>query len=158
MPTVFIGIGSNLGDREKNIQRAKDFLGSVRGVRITGSSSIRETDPVGGPKQGNYLNAVWRIETDLDPERLLEHLQQIETQLGRERKEKNGPRILDLDLLAYGNEVIREKDLTVPHPRMHERVFVLQPFCDLAPEWTHPVLKKTVKELLNYLEPLPGKS
>jgi 2-amino-4-hydroxy-6-hydroxymethyldihydropteridine diphosphokinase len=149
MSQVFIGIGSNLGEREKHIQRAKDCLGSVRGVRFLACSRIRETEPIGGPPvQGKYLNGVWQIETDLGPKKLMEHLMEIERQLGRVREEKNGPRTIDLDLLFYEQEIIDRPGMVVPHPRAHERLFVLEPMADLDPDFRHPVLKKTIKELL----------
>lgn len=151
MPKVFIGVGSNLGDREKQIRLAKDLLGSIRGVRFFRCSQIRETDPVGGPPQGKYLNAVWEIETGLSPRGLLKELLMIEKTLGRDRKEKNGPRTLDLDILFYEDQVIRERNLTIPHPQLQERVFVLEPMAELEPDLVHPVLKKTIRELLNNL-------
>jgi 2-amino-4-hydroxy-6-hydroxymethyldihydropteridine diphosphokinase len=151
MPTVFIGVGSNLGERATSIQRAHDLLGSVRGLRFLACSAVRETDPVGGPPQGKYLNAVWQIETELSPEKLLEQLLAIENDLGRVRDKKDGPRTIDLDILFYEREIIDRPGLRVPHPRLHERAFVLAPFCDLEPEFIHPVLRKTIKELLNNL-------
>ena len=149
---AFIGVGSNLGDRAKNLQRARDLLGSIRGIRVLACSSIRETEPVGGPaKQEKYLNGVWQIETELSSRKLLDHLVEIEKQLGRVREEKNGPRTIDLDILFYGQEVIHQPELTVPHPRLHERIFVLEPLAEVAPDFEHPVFKKTMKELLEIL-------
>ena len=149
---AFIGVGSNLGDREKNFQCARDLLGSIRGIRFLACSKVCETEPVGGPaKQGKYLNAVWRIETELNPRKLLDRLMEIEKQLGRVREEKNGPRTIDLDILFFGQEIIRSRELTVPHPRLHERAFVLEPMAELAPDFAHPIFKKTMKELLTAL-------
>jgi len=149
MPQAFIGVGSNLGEREKHIQHAKDCLGSVRGVRFLACSQIRETEPVGGPAgQGKYLNGVWQIETDLGPKKLLEHLMEIERQLGRIREEKNGPRTIDLDILFYEREIIDRPGLVIPHPRVHERRFVLEPMAELDPDFIHPAFKKTIRVLL----------
>ena len=153
MKQVFIGVGSNLGDREKHIQRARDFVGSVRGVRFVACSQVRETDPVGGPSgQGKYLNAVLRIETELAPWELMRRLLSIEKELGRERQEKNGPRTIDLDILFYDQEILTGPDLTVPHPRAHERDFVMEPMTELAPDFVHPVLKRTMRGILNNLD------
>lgn len=152
MPTVFIGVGANLGEREKNIRRAKDCLGSVRGIRFLACSQIRETEPVGGPAgQRKYLNAVWQIETELKPRKLLEHLMKIEQEMGRVRKSKNESRVIDLDILFYGQEIINESNLTVPHPRLHERGFVLEPIAELAPDFIHPRFKKNMETLLGEL-------
>ncbi|HOW59502.1 MAG TPA: 2-amino-4-hydroxy-6-hydroxymethyldihydropteridine diphosphokinase [Candidatus Omnitrophota bacterium] len=152
MPTVFIGVGSNLGEREKNIRRAKDCLGSVRGIRFLACSQIRETEPVGGPSaQKKYLNAVWQIETELKPRKLLEHFMKIERELGRVRKLKNEPRVIDLDILFYDQDVIDVPHLTIPHPRLHERGFVLEPMAELAPDFIHPQFKKNIKTLLDEL-------
>jgi 2-amino-4-hydroxy-6-hydroxymethyldihydropteridine diphosphokinase len=147
MTQVLIGVGSNLGDREKHLQQACDFLGGLRGIRFIRSSQVRETDPVGGPAQGKYLNAVWQIETGLGLQELLKQLMEIERRLGRVRTEKNGPRTMDLDILFYGQEIIDQPGLTVPHPRLHERMFVLEPLFELAPDLVHPILKKTIKQL-----------
>jgi 2-amino-4-hydroxy-6-hydroxymethyldihydropteridine diphosphokinase len=154
MPQVYIGIGSNLGEREKHIQRALELVGSIRGVRTMACASLRETEPVGGPSQGKYLNTVWQIETDLSPRKLLEHLIEIERQLGRVREEKNGPRTLDLDILFYEREIIDRPGLVIPHPRAHERLFVLEPMAELDPDFVHPLLKKSMKDLLDQFKTL----
>jgi 2-amino-4-hydroxy-6-hydroxymethyldihydropteridine diphosphokinase len=148
MPYVFIGAGSNLGDRRQNLNQAKSLLSQISGVQFLRDAPILETEPVGGPPQGKYLNTVWKIETRLSPGVLLAELLTIEKQMGRVREEKNGPRLIDLDILVYGDEIISEPGLNIPHPRFHEREFVLRPLAELAPELMHPVLKKKVKELL----------
>jgi len=144
-----IGLGSNLGDRLVNIQSALKALQENTGIPGLVVSSIYETEPVGGPDdQGLFLNAVAKVETTLDAFSLLALMQQIENDLGRRRVEHWGPRTIDLDLLLFGNEVIETADLTVPHPRMHERMFVLAPLAEVAGEAVHPVLGKSIKELL----------
>ena len=149
MACAFIGVGSNLGNREKNLAAAQKAFSAIPGIRSVQSSEVYETDPVGGPAQGKYLNAVWKAETDLEPGPLLQALLQVESGLGRVRAEKNGPRIIDLDLLFYGSQVLNQPGLTVPHPRLHEREFVLKPLMDLAPDFVHPVLKKTISVILS---------
>jgi 2-amino-4-hydroxy-6-hydroxymethyldihydropteridine diphosphokinase len=141
---AFIGTGSNLGNREENLKQAQAKLAAVSGIQILKSSKVYETDPVGGPPQGKYLNAVWEVETGLEPEALMKALLSIEIQMGRARAEKNGPRPIDLDILFYGNEIIDRPGLKIPHPRLQERGFVLKPLMDLAPGFVHPVLKKTI--------------
>jgi 2-amino-4-hydroxy-6-hydroxymethyldihydropteridine diphosphokinase len=151
MARAFVGVGSNLGDRKGFIERARATLRQVRDVTFLRASRIYETDPVGGPKQGKYLNVVWEIETQLAPEEFMKCLLAIEKELGRERKEPNAPRTIDLDLLSWEQQVIDGEGLVVPHPRLQERRFVLEPLADLEPEWRHPVLNKTVRQLLEEL-------
>jgi 3-oxoacyl-[acyl-carrier protein] reductase len=145
--TAYIALGSNLGDRREHLELA---LAALRArVSVTCVSAFYETTPVGGPPgQGSYLNAAAELQTDLAPAGLLRLLREIEHGLGRVRTEKDGPRTIDLDLLLYGDVVIREPDLIVPHPRMHERLFVLQPLAEMAPGAVHPVSKRTVADLL----------
>ncbi|MBU4311686.1 MAG: 2-amino-4-hydroxy-6-hydroxymethyldihydropteridine diphosphokinase [Candidatus Omnitrophica bacterium] len=128
----YIGVGSNLGDRQGNIEAAIQGLREAGGIEVTKVSSIYETEPVGGPQQPKYLNGVIAINTELEPRQLLLALQKIENQFGRERSVKNGPRTIDLDILMYGEEEIDEPDLKIPHPRMHEREFVLKPLRDIV--------------------------
>ena len=151
MPLVFIGVGSNLGDRESHFLFAENALLKSRAIRHFWRSPVYETEPVES-EGGKYWNAVWSFETDLGPRETFKMLQSIETKAGRARKSENDARTLDLDLLFYDDQVIQNPNLTVPHPRIEKRAFVLVPFCDLAPDWKHPVLKKTMKELLNGLE------
>jgi len=145
---VYVALGSNIGDREKTLRAAIDLMNGVEGISVLRVSSFHETEPVGGPPQPNYLNAVAEVETDLPPAGLLAELQRIEHHLGRTREVRWGPRTIDLDILLMGDTIVNEPDLTIPHPRMHERRFVLEPLCELAPDAVHPVLKKTVRELL----------
>lgn len=124
--TVYIGIGSNLGDRKANIEKAVRLVKLIKKVKVKRISSIYETKPVGGPPQEDFLNGVFEIETSLSPFMLLEELQKIEKYLGRKRSVKNGPRTIDLDILLFGNKKIDTKELKIPHPRMHKREFVLR--------------------------------
>jgi 2-amino-4-hydroxy-6-hydroxymethyldihydropteridine diphosphokinase len=136
--TAFLGIGSNLGDREDNLRRAVELLFAEDGIEVTAVSEIRETEPVGPVEQGPFLNGAVRIETDLGPRDLLERLLAVEQRFGRVREERWGPRTIDLDLLLYGDEILDEPGLTVPHPRLHERRFALEPLADLAPSLEIP--------------------
>lgn len=117
-------------------------------TRFVKSSSVYETDPVGGPPQGKYLNAIWKIETALSPRELKESLKKIELKLGRKPSFRNTPREMDLDIIFYGDRIVDEPDLKIPHPRYHERWFVLKPLMELAPDKVHPELKRTVREFL----------
>ncbi|HEY3208996.1 MAG TPA: 2-amino-4-hydroxy-6-hydroxymethyldihydropteridine diphosphokinase [Actinomycetota bacterium] len=130
---VFVGLGSNLGDRLANLQEAVDRLGKTPGVHVIQTSRVYETDPV-GPAQPDYLNAVVMVETSLSARELLEACLGVERAMGRERRERWGPRNIDLDVLGYGREQIDEPGLQVPHPRMHERAFVLVPLLELEPD------------------------
>jgi 2-amino-4-hydroxy-6-hydroxymethyldihydropteridine diphosphokinase len=132
--TVYIGIGSNLGDRRANIDRAMELIGLNKGLRLLAASSVYETDPIGGPRQGKFLNGVFKIETGLGPARLLDELKSIERRLGRKKGVKNGPRAIDLDILLFGNKKINKRRLKIPHPRMYEREFVLRGLRELTGE------------------------
>jgi 2-amino-4-hydroxy-6-hydroxymethyldihydropteridine diphosphokinase len=134
---AFLGLGSNLGDRLANLQAAVDALQAEPGLRVTASSRVWETKPVGGPPQPDYLNAVIRVETDLSARDLLDVARRVETRLGRLRKARWGARTMDVDVLLYDDEEVDEPDLVVPHPRMKQRAFVLLPLLDLEPD---PVL------------------
>lgn len=127
---AFIGLGSNMGDRLANLQEAVDRLGRVPGLRVRRTSRVYETDPV-GPPQPDYLNAVAQVETSLSARELLAACLAVERAMGRERRERWGPRNIDLDVLGYGREEIDEPGLVVPHPRMHERGFVMVPLLEV---------------------------
>ncbi|MGD1075509.1 MAG: 2-amino-4-hydroxy-6-hydroxymethyldihydropteridine diphosphokinase [Thermodesulfovibrionales bacterium] len=150
MPIAYIGIGSNLGNREENILRAVAFL-SEAGIVIRERSSLHETEPWGIKDQPKFLNMVLEGETDKEPTKLLETLKKIERALGRTDTYRWGPRVIDLDILFYDDLVIKEPSLQIPHPRMHERDFVLKPLSEIASEKIHPVFKKSVRELLSAL-------
>ncbi len=132
MVTCYIGIGSNLGDRRKNIDMAISKLKNNPGMIFKRRSSIYETEPASDVPQGNFLNAVLEIETPLKPRELLKELNRIEEMLGRRRLVRNGPRTMDLDILYYGEAAIAEKDLVIPHPRIGEREFVLKGLRELG--------------------------
>jgi 3-oxoacyl-[acyl-carrier protein] reductase len=148
MPVAYLGLGSNLGDRRATLDAAVRRLRAEPGLRVLAVSSYYETAPVDCPPgSGEYLNAAAAVETDRDPHDLLELLQRIEHQLGRVRTGVNSPRTLDLDILLYGDRVIDTPDLVVPHPRMHERDFVLVPLADIAAQVVHPIIRKRIVEL-----------
>jgi len=144
---VYIALGSNVGDRAAMLERAMAAMNSA-GIRVSRQSSFYVTEPVDAPGQAWFLNAVVEAETSLLPLQLLHALLKIERELGRRRITPHGPRTIDLDILFYGSSVIRGKELQVPHPRLPERRFVLVPLAQIAPEFRHPALHKSVTRLL----------
>ncbi|MEL6489562.1 MAG: 2-amino-4-hydroxy-6-hydroxymethyldihydropteridine diphosphokinase [Cyanobacteria bacterium J06634_6] len=145
-----IALGSNLGDSNKIITDAIAVIDTAPGIQVAGRSHLYKTAPV-GPPQPDYINACITVSTTLSPRNLLHKLLDIEGQYGRVRKERWGARSLDLDLLLYGDRIIELPGLSLPHPRMHERAFVLVPLMDIAPQWSHPKLHRTIEQLFTHL-------
>ena len=150
MHKVFIALGSNLGERRKNIETAIEKL-KEKGIKIVKISSVIETEPYGYKDQGKFLNAVCLVETDLDPFSLLDVLLKIEEEMGRIRMFKWGPRNIDLDIIFYDDLIIETENLKIPHPDAHNRIFVMGPLSEIDPEFVHPVLRRKVKEILQDL-------
>ena len=148
---AFLGLGANLGDRKNTITNAIGKLQNHPEINILKQSSIIETDPYGNENQPRFLNCVIKVQTDLNPEHLLEVCNAIENELGRIRMGKWGPRTIDIDILFIDDMVIHSHDLVVPHQEVHLRKFVLDSLEEIEPEFVHPVLKKTVKEINNNL-------
>lgn len=152
MIKAYLALGSNLGDRLSLLRQARDRLSCSEEIRVVASSGLYQTNPVGGPEgQEPYLNAVLEIDTCLSADTLLKRLHQIEADLGRERKVRWGARTVDIDLLFYGEEVRSDPELTIPHPRLHLRRFVLLPLAELAPQRLHPLEARTVRQMLEAL-------
>ena len=145
---VYVGMGSNLGDRDAHLAAGLAALRGTEGIEVVAVSALYETDPVGPPPQGPYLNGAIELATTLTPDALLERLLEIEVSQGRTRgPDRNAPRTLDLDLLLYGDRKLAGPHLEVPHPRLADRPFVLEPLCDLAPDLIHPTLGETIEAL-----------
>ncbi len=148
MEKVFLGLGTNLGDREANLRRAVESIIENIGP-VVRSSSVYETEPWGFRTRDLFLNMVAEVETKLKPSGLLGRMLMIEANMGRLRSGKGySSRIIDLDILLYGEEIMDSKSIVIPHPKLHERRFVLVPLCEIAPDLIHPVLKKDIKTLL----------
>ena len=149
---VYIGFGSNIGDRLAHIQNAIHILSKTEGITLQKISSIYTTDPVGYVEQAQFLNGVAAIQTSLPPLSLLHTLKDIETAIGRKHRIRWGPREIDLDILIYGDLCVQTEKLVIPHPEMHLRGFVLVPLAEIAPHLVHPVFQETIHTLLNRLE------
>jgi 2-amino-4-hydroxy-6-hydroxymethyldihydropteridine diphosphokinase len=146
---VYLSLGSNVGDREAHLRDAQDRLNAVG--RVTAVSSLYETEPVEVTQQPWFLNGVIALETSLTPQQLMSAILRIEEAMGRRRVQKKGPRIIDIDILLFGETILDSEEVVIPHPAMHERRFVLEPLAEIAPEARHPLLKKTILELRNAL-------
>jgi 2-amino-4-hydroxy-6-hydroxymethyldihydropteridine diphosphokinase len=150
--TAYIALGANLGDREWNIRSAIALLNQTPGVRVTNVTGLMENPAVGGPPQSPpFLNAAAELQTTLSASDIMNRLLEIETELGRVRRERWGPRSIDLDLLLYGDQIIDTPGLTIPHPRMADREFVLAPLAEIAPTVVHPIEHLTAGQLLEKL-------
>ena len=154
MSTVYLGLGSNLGDRRQNLAQALKLISQM--VIVEQLSSVYETEPVGYKQQPLFLNAVCRVSTELSPEQLLVLAKEIEAKLGRIPSFPNTPRSIDIDILFYNDRVIKTRELTIPHSRLAERAFVLVPLAEIAPELIHPVIGRTIRELVNSLGAVIG--
>ncbi len=151
MPRAYLSLGSNLGDREALLRRALSRLAAV--AQVIAVSSFYETEPVEFNEQPRFVNCAVLIATSKTPQELMASLLDIERQLGRQRAEKKGPRLIDIDILLFDDNVISLNELTIPHPAMQQRRFVLEPLVEIAADAVHPVLKKTIRELLDALPP-----
>jgi len=149
---AIVAFGGNMGDVLAGFLSAREQLGCIRGLQVIDSSCVYRSPPMGPAGQADYLNAIISLDVNIQAEALLRQLQSIENQHGRIRTGEHwGSRTLDLDLIAYNDTAMQTKYLTLPHPHMHARMFVLQPLCDIRPYWRHPVLKQTARELLESL-------
>lgn len=148
--TVYIALGTNLGDRLANLREAIESM--PPDVKVVDESHIYETPPWGYEDQPAFLNMAVKAETGMQPESLLRYLKQLEIELGREQNFRWGPRLIDLDILFYDDRIIDSPPLVIPHPRLHERAFVLVPLADVAPEHVHPLLGKSIRDLLREID------
>jgi 2-amino-4-hydroxy-6-hydroxymethyldihydropteridine diphosphokinase len=149
--TTYLSLGSNVGARESQLREAQHRLGKIGSV--TAVSSVYETEPVEFAEQPWFLNCVVALETDRSPQELMDAILRIEEEMGRKRVQKKGPRSIDIDILLFGHTIVKSEQLTIPHPAMQHRRFVLEPLAEIAPQTLHPVLNKTIRDLLKQLPP-----
>ncbi len=152
MTKVYAGLGSNLGNKRENIIRAIDRIDAYEEICVKEKSGFYDTSPVGGPQQPDYVNCVIELETEIEPQTLLKEFKKIEVELGREPGVRWGPRVVDLDILLYGDRIVNDRNLKIPHERMHERAFVLEPLCEISPKIKHPVSGISISELLEKIK------
>ena len=152
MTKVYAGLGSNLGNKRENITRAIGRIDAYEGICIKEKSGFYDTTPVGGPPQPDYVNCVIEMETEIGPQILLKEFKKIEVELGRKPGVRWGPRVVDLDILLYGDRIINDHNLKIPHACMHERVFVLEPLCEISSDIKHPVSGISFSALLEKLK------
>ena len=143
---VYLSLGTNLGNRAANLKQAIAWLPPQMTVRA--KSDVYETPPWGHTEQDDFLNQAVKVTTYLEPEKLIKHIKRLEVAMGREANFRNGPRLIDIDILFYDDEILDTPLLTIPHPKLHERGFVLLPMMDIAPDHVHPVMKKSIRELV----------
>jgi 2-amino-4-hydroxy-6-hydroxymethyldihydropteridine diphosphokinase len=146
---VYLSLGSNLGDRQAHLRDAQGRLEAIG--RVVAVSSLFETEPVEFTQQPWFLNCALALETSQTPQQLMTAILRIEEEMGRRRLEKKGPRLIDIDILLFGDRIVDSRELTIPHAAMHQRRFVLEPLAEIAPEVIHPIFKKTIRELLDTL-------
>ena len=151
LKTVYLSLGSNLGDRSTNLESAISRLNQLG--KVVTVSSFYETEPVEVTAQPWFLNCVVKLDTEKMPKLLLKGILDLEREMGRRRTQSKGPRNIDIDILLFGNSIVETKGLTIPHPALHERRFVLEPLAEIAPEVRHPVFKKTIREMRDGLPP-----
>ena len=151
---VYLSLGSNLGDRRANLKKALSLLGDS--VDIASVSSVYDTEPVGVGEQPRFLNLVCRVNTNIGSLQLLSFIKGIEAEMGRDLKLKNAPRVVDIDIIFHGDTIMESQELTIPHPRMRERAFVLIPFAEIAPEIVHPVSGERIDDLASRVEGRDG--
>jgi len=151
---VYLGLGSNLGDRQANLERAVELLGER--LRMVKMSSVYETEPVGYKDQPLFLNAVCRVQTDIGPLQLLSLVKGIEASMGRVPNFSDGPRLIDIDIILYGDMVMMDPELSIPHPRMAQRAFVLIPLAEIAPGLVHPFSGESVEEMVANVDGIDG--
>ncbi len=152
MTKVYAGLGSNLGNKKENITRAIGRIDAYGEICIKEKSGFYDTAPVGGPPQPDYVNCVIGLETEIEPQTLLKEFKKIEIGLGRKPGVRWGPRVIDLDILLFGDRIVNDHNLKIPHERMHERVFVLEPLCEISPDIKHPVSGISIFKLLEKLK------
>ena len=152
MTKVYAGLGSNLGNKRENIIRAIYRIDAYEEICVKEKSGFYDTSPVGGPQQPDYVNCVIGLETEIEPQTLLKEFKKIEIELGRKPGVRWGPRVVDLDILLYGDRIVNDRNLKIPHERMHERAFVLEPLCEISPKIKHPVSGISISELLEKIK------